>query len=120
MKEMLHILLEEQIPPNYKLQIDTLHPAEEELIVIMRNNNLPIKLWKELLDWQIKLWVFIPSLSDDSCPRDEAALDLYNMSKSLLEDLLDFFSDALGGRAPSSNCSLEGLINVHRHGKGTV
>jgi hypothetical protein len=50
-KELLQSLMDEQIPPCYKSQIDKLHPTEEELIIIMRKNHLPIKLYKVLLDW---------------------------------------------------------------------
>jgi hypothetical protein len=50
-KDFLQSLMDEQIPPRYKSQIEKLHPTEEELIIIMRKNNLPIKLYKVLLDW---------------------------------------------------------------------
>jgi hypothetical protein len=50
-KEFLQSLMDEQIPPRYKSQIEKLHPAEEELIIIMRKNHLSIKLYKVLLDW---------------------------------------------------------------------
>ena len=51
MKELLQSLMDEQIPPRYKSQIEKLHPTEEELIIIMRKHHLPIKLYKVLLDW---------------------------------------------------------------------
>jgi Plavaka transposase len=50
-KELLQMLLENELPPVFKSQIDKLHPAEEELVIIMRKNNLPISLYKELIDW---------------------------------------------------------------------
>jgi hypothetical protein len=38
-KELLQMLLENELPPVFKSQIDKLHPAEEELVIIMRKNN---------------------------------------------------------------------------------
>ena len=50
-KELLQMLLENELPPVFKSQIAKLHPAEEELVIILRKNNLPISLYKELIDW---------------------------------------------------------------------
>jgi hypothetical protein len=49
-KEWLQMLSENELPPVIKSQIGKLHPVEEELVIILRKNNLPISLYKELID----------------------------------------------------------------------
>ena len=80
-KELLRILSEERIPPRFQPQIVKLHPAEEELIVIMWKNNLPIKLYKELLDWAHRAST---SKYDFSSPTYQTTLDRMR-KKYLLE-----------------------------------
>jgi Plavaka transposase len=50
-KDLLLMLSDELIPLQYKSQIDKLHPVEEELMIIMRQYNLPIRLYDSLLHW---------------------------------------------------------------------
>jgi hypothetical protein len=71
-KELLQMLSENELPPVFKSQIDKLHPAEEELVIIMRKNNLPIPLYKELMDWAHRV---SSSNYDFSSPTYKTALD---------------------------------------------
>jgi hypothetical protein len=44
------MISDEQISPHYESQIEELCPAEEELLIITKQNNLPVKDYKELVD----------------------------------------------------------------------
>jgi len=81
-KEFLQSLMDEQIPPRYKSQIEKLHPTEEELNIIMRKNHLPIKLYKVLLDWAHRV---SKSNYEFDSPTYQTALDRSMKKKYLIE-----------------------------------
>jgi hypothetical protein len=80
-KELLQMLSENELPPLFKSQIAKLHPAEEELVIILRKNNLPISLYKELIDWAHRV---SSSNYEFSSPTYKTALDRMK-KKYLLE-----------------------------------
>jgi uncharacterized protein YecA (UPF0149 family) len=62
-KEWMQMMLsDQQIQPCDKSQIDKLYPTEVELLIIIRKDNLSIKLYKELLEVRF----FFSNLSDSS------------------------------------------------------
>jgi hypothetical protein len=48
---LLESLHRDEITSRHKKQIDKLHPVEEELLILMRKNLLPIKLYRRLMAW---------------------------------------------------------------------
>jgi len=50
-EELLEEIIENGIPPKYKLQAEKVHPVEQDLMCIMKKHHLPKVLFPTILDW---------------------------------------------------------------------
>ena len=49
--ELLQSLLDQELPANHRTQVEKLHPVEEDLMILMKKNRLPIHLYQDFLSW---------------------------------------------------------------------
>jgi hypothetical protein len=49
--ELLQFLLDQELPANHCTQVEKLHPVEDDLMILMKKNHLPIHLYQDFLSW---------------------------------------------------------------------
>jgi len=79
--EVLQSLMDNEIPASYQAQVNKLHPVEEDLMILMKRNGLPIHAYKDILSWASRA-----SSSDydfESCPIYKTTLDRMKKKYSL-------------------------------------